>query len=88
MTQLEKLWQYQLADVKADQMERDMKRSPKRQRLLKLRDQLKAHQETIQKLEQALLNMLDRLEVLKVAIANSEDQLRQLQERFKPYTKM
>lgn len=82
MNQLELLWEFQQADVEVDNLELSMKRSPKRQRLVKLRDSYQDLQKSLKDIEDEFMAMLDRMEVLKDAIELSEDQLKQLQARI------
>lgn len=79
MKQLELLWEYQLADVEVDNLELSIRRSPKRQKLVRLRDSYQELQKGLKDIEDEVLAMLDRLDVVKDAIALTEDQLRQLQ---------
>ena len=81
MNQLELLWDYQTADVAADNAKREMNRSPKRKKLLQLRDSIKEQQSFIQTLEDEKAAMLDRLVVLQDAVAMSEGQLQQFHNR-------
>ncbi len=82
MNQLELLWEYQLADVEADNLNRAIKRSPKRLRLLKLRESLQAQQNMLREIEEEIVAMLDRTDVLKDAVLLAEEQLRQLHARI------
>lgn len=81
MTQLELLWEYQQADVEVDNLNRAIKRSPKRQKLLKLRESLQDQQKSLQEIEDEVLAMVDRIDALKDAIASAETQLKQLQSK-------
>ena len=81
MTQLELLWEYQLADTEADNMAQSIRQSPKRQKLLKLRDYIREQQESLNTLENELHAMSDRMDVLKEAISLADDQLKDLQKR-------
>lgn len=81
MNQLELLWEYQLSDVEVYNMNRTIKRSPRRLKLLKLRDSLKDLQHSLKEIEDEVLAMMDRTDALKDAISLVEDQLRQLQAR-------
>lgn len=82
MNQLELLWQYQQADIEVDSLEMSIRRSPKRQKLVKLRDSFQELQKNLKQVEDEVLAMLDRMDVLKDAISLSEDQIRQLQSRI------
>ena len=81
MTQLDLLWEYQLADTEADNMAQSIRQSPKRQKLLKLRDYIREQQESLNTLENELHAMSDRMDVLKEAISLVDDQLKDLQKR-------
>lgn len=81
MTQLDLLWDYQQADTEADAMAHAIRQSPKRLRLLKLRDYIKEQQESLKTLESEVLAMVDRMDVLKEAISLADDQLKALQKR-------
>ncbi len=82
MNQLELLWQYQQADIEVDSLEMSIRRSPKRQKLVKLRDSFQELQKNLKQVEDEVLAMLDRMDALKDAISLSEDQIRQLQSRI------
>lgn len=81
MNQLELLWDYQLADVEADNIKKEIARSPQRLKLLKMREDIQSQQKFLKTLENEVLAMLDRMEVLKEAIALKGEQLKQLQEK-------
>ena len=82
MNQLELLWQYQQADIEVDSLEMSIRRSPKRQKLVKLRDSFQELQKNLKQVEDEVLAMLDRMDALKDAISLSEDQIKQLQSRI------
>lgn len=86
MNQLELLWQYQQADVEVDNLEMSIRRSPKRQKLVKLRDSFQDLQKSLKQVEDEVLAMLDRTDALKDAIALSEEQIKQLQNRIQSET--
>lgn len=81
MNQLELLWQYQQADIEADNLEASIRRSPKRQKLVKLRDSFQDLQKSLKQVEDEVLAMLDRMDALKDAISLTEDQIKALQAR-------
>lgn len=81
MTQLDMLWEYQLADTEADAMAHAIRQSPKRQKLLKLRDYIRDQQESLKTLEGEIAAMTDRMDALKDAIALADEQLKALQKR-------
>ena len=82
MGQLELLWEYQQSDVEVYNLNRLIKRSPNRLRLLKLRESLKEQQGMLKGIEDEVLAMVDRTDALKDAVSMMEDQLRQLQARI------
>lgn len=85
MTQLDLLWAYQQADTEADQLAHSIRLSPKRQRLLKLRDYIKDQQESLKTLENEVMAMSDRMDALKDAISLADDQLKGLQKRVQEH---
>ena len=82
MGQLELLWEYQQSDVEVYNLNRLIKRSPNRLRLLKLRESLKEQQGMLKGIEDEVLALVDRTDALKDAVSMMEDQLRQLQARI------
>jgi predicted nucleic acid-binding Zn-ribbon protein len=82
MSQLDLLWEYQTADTEADMLALSIKQSPKRQKLLKLRDYIKDQQSSLKNIESEVNAMSDRMDVLKDAISLADDQLKQLQKRI------
>jgi predicted nucleic acid-binding Zn-ribbon protein len=82
MTQLDLLWEYQTADTEADNVAHSIRQSPKRQKLLKLRDYIRDQQESLKTLENEIMAMTDRMDVLKDAISLADDQLKSLQKRI------
>ncbi|MHC1785480.1 MAG: zinc ribbon domain-containing protein [Christensenellales bacterium] len=82
MNQLELLWEYQQADVEVDNLEQSIKRSPKRQKLVKLRESYQELQTSLKDIEDEIVAMVDRIDALKDAINATEDQVKQLQGRI------
>lgn len=82
MNQLELLWDYQLADVEADNVKKEIARSPQRLKLLKLRESIQEQQNFLKMLENEVLAMLDRMDVLQEAISMNEEQLKLLQQKI------
>ena len=74
MEQTELLWQYQQADMAADAFETEIKRNPNRLQLKKNREFLVEQQNAVKRMEQEVAEMLDRVDVIKVAISRMEDQ--------------
>ncbi len=81
MEQIELLWQYQLADMEADTMESEIRRAPTRITLKKNRDFLVEQQNAIKRIETEVGEMVDRVDVIKMAITRQEEQLKALQKR-------
>ena len=82
MNQTELLWQYQQADMAADAFEREIKRSPNRVALKKNREFLVEQQNAVKRMEQEVVEMTDRIDVIRVAITRMEEQLTALQKRM------
>ena len=82
MEQTELLWMYQQADMAADAFESEIKRSPTRIALKKNREFLVEQQNAVKRMEQEVAEMVDRVDVIKVAITRIEDQLSTLQKRM------
>ncbi len=82
MEQTELLWLYQQADMAADAFETEIKRSPTRIALKKNREFLVEQQNAVKRMEQEVAEMVDRVDVIKVAITRIEDQLSVLQKRM------
>ncbi len=82
MNQLELLWEYQQADVEADKLDGAMKRSPAKQKLMKLRDFLVEQKNVIARIQSEVVNMIDRMDALKDAIARTDEQLKNLQAKI------
>ena len=64
MEQLELLWNYQQADSAADKLEKEIKRSPTRQKLIKYRDSLLEQQTAFKRVDGEVAAMGDRLDAL------------------------
>ncbi len=82
MEQIEMLWQFQLADMEADALESEIKRSPNRQALMKNREFLVEQQNAVKRMEEEVSEMVDRVDVIKDAIGRLEEQLAALQKRM------
>ena len=82
MEQFELLWEFQQADMEADTLENEIKRSPNRLALKKNRDFLLEQQNVVKQMEEKVTEMLDRVDVIKDAILMQQDQLNALQTRF------
>ena len=62
MDQIQLLWNYQQADMTADRFEREMRKSPNRQKLLKNREFLLSQQEAMRRIEGEVEAMAERME--------------------------
>lgn len=82
MDQIAMLWDYQQADMEADALENDIKRSPNRLALKKNRDFLLEQQNTVKQMEEEVAEMLDRVDMIKDAILRQQEQLKALQARL------
>lgn len=82
MEQIELLWEFQQADMEADALENEIKRSPNRLALKKNRDFLLEQQNLIKQMEEQVAEMLDRVDVIQDAIALQQEQLRALTARM------
>ena len=83
MEKFDALWNYQSEDIKADQIANEIKRSTTRQRLEKSRDFIVERQKQYKQLEDEIIAMADRKEILVHAVEKEEDQLRALEQSFK-----
>ena len=82
MEQIEMLLDFQDADMEADALELEIRRSPNRLALKKNRDFLLEQQEAVKQMEEQIATMLDRVDVIKEAIHLQEEQLKTLQARL------
>ncbi len=82
MEQIEMLWQFQQADMEADALENEIKRSPNRLALKKNREFLLEQQAAVKRMEEEVAEMLDRVDMIKDAIARQEEQLKALQSKL------
>ncbi len=82
MEQIEMLWDFQQADMEADALENEIKRSPNRLALKKNLDFLREQQAAIKQIEEEVAQMLDRVDIIRDAIALQQDQLKALQARL------
>lgn len=81
MEQTALLWEYQQADMAADEFEAEIKRSPNRLAVQKKRNFLMDQQNAVKKMEQEISNMSDRLDVIRAAAEKIEEQLAALAKR-------
>ena len=82
MEQMEMLWIYQQADMAADKLEKEIKRSSTRQKLVKCRDNCLEQQEAFKRTENEMAAMADRLDALKDAVLLTEEQMKTLQAKI------
>ena len=82
MEKFDALWTYQTEDIKADQIANEIKRSPTRQKLERSRDFIVERQKQYKQLEDEIVAMADRKEILIHAIEKEEEQLRGLERSY------
>lgn len=80
MDQMQLLWNYQQADMAVDRYEREMRRSPKRQKLVKHREFLLSQQEAMKRVETDVESMSDRMDGIRAEVVRLEEELKDLQE--------
>ncbi|MED9958383.1 MAG: hypothetical protein UFE80_04235, partial [Christensenellales bacterium] len=80
MDQIQLLWNYQQADMTADRFEREMRKSPNRQKLLKNREFLLSQQEAMRRIEGEVEAMAERMEGLRAQVMSLEEELKDLQD--------
>jgi len=77
---LQLLWNYQQADIAVDRYEREMRKSPNRQKLVKYREFLLQQQETMRRIETEIEALHEKLGGARVELGRLEEELRDLQE--------
>lgn len=82
MNLIEMLLDFQEADMEADALEAEIRRSPNRLALKKNLDFLKEQQDAVKQMEEQISTMLDRVDVIKEAIRRQQEQLKALQARL------
>ncbi len=80
MDQMELLWNYQQADMAVDRFEREMHRSPNRQKLVKHREFLLSQQEAMKRIESDVEGMGERMEAIRGEVIRLEEELKDLQD--------
>lgn len=80
MDQMQKLWEYQQADMAVDRYEREMRKSSNRQKLVKHREFLLGQQETMRRIESDIELMGERIEGIRAEVVRLEEELKDLQE--------
>ncbi len=79
MEQLEKLWEYQMADMEYDKCKNELRRSPQRQKLLKLREQMLEQKTQVEQMNDHIALMADRIDALQDAVLLCADQAKSLE---------
>jgi len=82
MDRFEALWLYQVEDMKADSIANAIRRSPTRQKLEKTRDMILDRQKQYKQIENEIMTMVDRKDIIIQALDHSRVQLEQLKKRF------
>ena len=83
MEQIEKLWEFQKADMTCDRFEREIQKNANRQQLLKYREFMLQQQEAMKRIESEVDAMGDRMENLRAEISHLEEELLDLQDTLK-----
>lgn len=81
MTQFEMLLNYQQEDIKADRIAAELRRSPVRQKMDKLRAQSQEYKKQYQQIDAKVTDMADRMDVIRDALPHYEEQLAALNDR-------
>ena len=79
---IQKLLDYQQADIDLVRMQKEIVKSPNRVKLLSSRDFLLKQKENIEKIYAEVNQMTDRVEAIQLAISDLEKQLEDLQNEF------
>ena len=82
MDQMNLLWAYQAEDMKADRLEREIRRSPLRQKMENDRTQYMEKQKQHKQIQDQVAQMGDRKDAIRDALTRSQDQLNALQKRY------
>jgi len=82
MEQYDALWAFQEEDMKAESIANAIKRSPTRQKLEKARDFILDRQKQYKQIEDDIVGMSDRKDIISQAVALSGDQMASLNRRF------
>lgn len=82
MEKMELLWAYMEEDMKADRIASEIRRSPLRQKLEKIRDYILEQQKVYKQMQEQVAVLADRKDAIRDAIARCEDQLKTLNDRF------
>ena len=81
--QIEKLWEFQQADMAADRFEREIQKNPNRLKLLKHREFMLQQQEVMKRIESEVDAMAERMDGLTAEISRLEEELLDLQDTLK-----
>ena len=82
MEMMEKLWTYMQADRKAEQINRELRSSPLRQKLEKMQTYILERQQAYKTMEQQVANHADRKDALQDVLQRAKGQLEALEQRF------
>ena len=82
MDQFNLLWAYQAEDMKADRLDREIRRNPLRQKMENDRTQYMEKQKQHKQIEEQVAQMGDRKDAIRDALNRAQDQLRALQNRY------
>ena len=82
MDKFEALWAYQAEDMKAEAIANAIKGSPTRQKLEKARDFILDRQKQYKQIEDEVVSMADRKDIISQAVERSEAQLASLKQQF------
>ncbi len=80
MDQMQQLWFYQQADIAVDRYEREMHKSPNRQKLIKHREFLLSQQEAMRRIESDVESMGERIGTIRAEVTRLEEELKDLQD--------
>ena len=82
MDKFEALWAFQVEDMKAEAIAVAIKSSPTRQKLEKARDFILDRQKQYKQIEDEVIAMADRKDIISQAVEHSESQLENLKKQF------
>lgn len=82
MDQMTLLWEFQAEDMKAERLEREIRRSPLRQKMESDRTLYMDRQKQHKQIEEQVAVLADRKDAIRDALTRSEDQLSGLQSRY------
>lgn len=82
MDQMNLLWAFQTEDMKADRLDREIRRSPLRQKMENDRTQYMEKQKQHKQIQEQIAQMADRKDAIRDALSRAQDQLNALQSRY------